>query len=203
MNRLQLARRPRPLGCNVIGPGTSPPTAPGRGHYSEPQVGPNGCQSLKGPKAHGAERLGNWSTLTHKLRPVAGGSWSGRRAERPRTWVKHPKQSSRRDRRAKLGATGTGVLWEAVGLILLLTAPGSRRFSSVVSHRGKLKEKNSPLSSLLCHNLSVTNFENALLFQSQYSESCDTCASGFECCRHCPSDTSAVPRQREKNAVPH
>lgn len=52
--------------------------------------------------------------------------------------------------------------------------------------------------SLLSHKLSVPNFGNALLFQSQYSESCAACAKGFQCCRRCPSATSAVPRQPEK-----
>lgn len=81
MRRLQQAKGPRPLNCNVIGPGSSPRTAPGRGHYSEPQVGPNGCQSFRGPKARGGARQGNWSILTLKPRPVAGGSWSGRPTE--------------------------------------------------------------------------------------------------------------------------
>lgn len=39
MSLLQLARRPRPLDCNVIGPGASPPTAPGGGG---PQFGASG-----------------------------------------------------------------------------------------------------------------------------------------------------------------
>lgn len=72
--RLELARRPRPLVCNAIGPSASPPTAPGGGHALEPQVGPRSCQSSRDPKARGGARLGNWSTLTLKPRPVAGGS---------------------------------------------------------------------------------------------------------------------------------
>lgn len=44
------------------------------------------------------------------------------------------------------------------------------------------KKKKPPLSSLLCHNLSVPNFGNAPpFFRVNYSELCIACAKGFEC----------------------
>lgn len=80
---LELAMRPRPLSANAIGPGASSPERPWR----RPRSGAAGWTRLLslipgGPKARVGARLGNWSTLTLKPRPVTGGI--GGAADQPR-----------------------------------------------------------------------------------------------------------------------
>lgn len=186
MRRLQQAKGPRPLDCNVIGPGSSPRTAPGRGHYSEPQVGPNGCQSFRGPKARGGARQGNWSILTLKPRPVAGGSWSGR-----------PTETNREPRLSIRNKAGGGTRSQAGSHRDWCSLVGGRpdpdpacarvapvlinRFPSREIRKKKKKKKASAFLPFMPQPFCPQLWKCASFFRVNYSELCIACAKGFEC----------------------